>query len=62
MSQSEKEEILAALYFIAGALFWSSELKFFAWFCIAKGVLDSLCAIFEAVREIKAKRAREGGK
>ena len=50
-SPSHREEVLAALYLIAGLLAWSVDIKWLAWICFAKAVNDTICALIAAFRE-----------
>ena len=51
MSRSVQEEILSALYLIAGLLAIQCGIKWLAAVCFGKAALDAVCAIVFAVRE-----------
>lgn len=59
-SRSIREEIIAALWLIAGLLAWQAGNKWLAWLLFIKSVLDFLTAVFfaytEGVKEILDRR------
>lgn len=53
-SVSKTEEVLAALYLIAGLLAWIAGIHWFAWFLFAKAALDTIAAITCSIVEIQS--------
>jgi hypothetical protein len=53
---SQVEEVISALWLIAGLLAWSAGIKWFAWILFVKAALDVLCAWVFVVKEIKEER------
>ena len=50
---SHREEIIAALYLIAGTTAWQAGLHPLAWFCCVKAAADTACAVWMALKENK---------
>lgn len=53
-SRSIREEIISALWLIAGLLAWQADIKWLAWLLFAKSAFDSLISCVFAVLETKA--------
>ena len=50
---SHREEIIAALYLIAGTTAWQADLHLLAWLCCVKAAADTACAVWCAIKENK---------
>ncbi len=53
---SMREEVLAALYLIAGLNAWQAGIRWLAWCLFAKAANDTVCAIIAAFAEVIRKR------
>jgi len=49
---SMREEVLAALYLIAGLEAWQAGIRWLAWCLFVKSANDTVCALVAAVAEI----------
>ena len=54
MTISRQEEIIAVLWAIAALLAFGFEFAVFGWVFACKAALDTLCALWFSVKEIKA--------
>jgi ABC-type phosphate transport system permease subunit len=50
---SHREEIIAALYLIAGTTAWQAGAPVLAWWCCLKAAADTACAVWFAIQENK---------
>jgi len=50
---SHREEIIAALYLMAGMTAWQADFRVLALFCIGKAAADTACAVWFAINENK---------
>jgi hypothetical protein len=50
---SHREEIIAALYLIAGMMAWQAGAPVLAWLCCLKAAADTACAVWFAIQENK---------
>jgi hypothetical protein len=50
---SHREEIIAALYLIAGMTAWQADFRVLALFCIGKAAAVTACAVWFAIKENK---------
>jgi hypothetical protein len=50
---SHREEIIAALYLIAGMTAWQAGSSVLAWLCCVKAAADTACAVWFAIKENK---------
>ena len=53
---SMREEVLAALYLIAGLEAWQAGIRWLAWCLFFKAANDTVCALVAAVAEIVLER------
>lgn len=53
MNDSKAEEIISTLSLIAGLLAHSIGWGILGWLLIAKAILDTICSIFCAIRELR---------
>ena len=51
-----REEVLAALYLIAGLEAWQAGIRWLAWCLFVKAANDTVCALVAAVAEIVQER------
>ena len=56
---SKTEEVIAALWLIAGLLAWLAGLKWLAWTLFVKCVLDVICCISFAIFEIREEQSNQ---
>ena len=55
-NRSIREEIISALWLIAGLLAWQDGIKWLAWLLFVKSAADTLTAIVFAIIEVKNMR------
>jgi len=53
-TRSNTEEVLAALYLVAGNTAYIAGIHWLAWLCFGKAALDTLAALIIAERELNA--------
>jgi hypothetical protein len=53
---SMREEVLAALYLIAGLEAWHAEIRWLAWCLFVKATNDTVCALVAALTEVLHER------
>ena len=55
-NRSIREEIISALWLIAGLLAWQGGIKWLAWLLFVKSATDTLTALVFAILEVKIMR------
>lgn len=60
MSESKQEEIIAALWLIAGLTALGHGFIFFGWLCIVKAAFDTVFSICYGVKEVFAEKDATG--
>lgn len=58
---SMREEVLAALYLIAGLEAWRGGIRWLAWCLFVKSANDTVCALIAAVAEVLEERKANAG-
>ena len=53
LSVSRCEEIISALWLIAGLLAWGNDIRWLAWCLFVKAATDTVCSIWSAVRVVQ---------